>query len=241
LIDSAIKFGSQEENYQISEDTGNWQLFEPCTENVFVIGNFLSPDVALKDEVKQIFAELFAVEGLLVIEHILLRKRTVDEDYLPVQLNNPGECNCPEAKDPYSFRVSIILPSWSERFQHIRFRQFVEETIRMETPAHIYPRICWINHCEMQKLEECHESWLTQHSEITENYRGCLPLVDTNVEDFPEDDKAKLELYQNAQKALIEKLYNLTNVFPTARLHDCKTVDEDNPQITLNDTNLGTL
>jgi len=217
-------------------------LINQCNEESSVIGTLASDDPALKDELMEFFKDLYTTEGMQVIEHILLRKRSLGEAFLLVQVNDdPEDCQCPEVMDPYSFRISVILPSWSERFQHIRFRQFVEKTIRMETPAHVYPRICWVNHCEMQQLEELYNSWLLKHSKVALQFKGCLPLPEITAEDLTENEKEMLNDYQVAQKNLIAKLYKLNNVFPTARLHDCAEVDGDNPQITLNETNLGTL
>lgn len=242
LIDSVIEIGANEDNYQLNETDGHWELVQHCNDEDALIGKLSSDDEAIKNELLAFFQSLHATEGLHVIEHILLRKRTTDDAFLPVQLNeHASDCDCPEVDDPYSFRISVILPSWAERFRNVRFRQLVEKTIRMETPAHIYPRICWVNHCEMQELDECHENWLEQLSKVATGYRGCFPLPDTEAPELPVDEKEMLTSYREAQQALIDKLYNLTNVFPTARLHDCEEVDSDNPQITLNDTNLGTL
>ena len=39
----------------------------------------------------------------------------------------------------------------------------------------------------------------------------------------------------------MDTLYGLTTVYPLARLHDCEEADGNTPQVTLNNTSLGTL
>src|SRR5690606_385150 len=61
------------------------------------------------------FRAVAEAEGCHVIEHVLLRKRQVDDPFLPVQLNPEGDCTCIDVCDPYSFRVTVLLPSWPAR------------------------------------------------------------------------------------------------------------------------------
>ena len=181
-----------------------------------------------------------------MIEHILLRKRSVSDPFLPIEVHGPGDpCDCVEVEDPYSFRATILLPSWPDRFQSGRFRQFVEKMLRLEAPAHIYLKICWINHCQMRQFEHCYFAWLDAHARVQERFKGApnLPLgiqVDPLMDScpgMPSDDAC----YHQILKKLMDKLYSLTNVFPTARLHDCASEGGEEASITLNNTSLGSL
>ena len=69
-------------------------------------------------------------------------------------------CECFD-DDPYSYRLQIVLlPAYSERFQDMEFRQFVEETIRFEVPAHLLPKICWVDAEAMKAVEQAYKAWL---------------------------------------------------------------------------------
>jgi uncharacterized protein len=116
-------------------------------------------------------------------------------------------------KDPYSFRVSIIVPSWPERFRDINFRRFVEKTIRIETPAHIYPRICWIDLLQMKTFENIYIKWL--------------------------DELSKNKPTQKTLSEMVTTLFNLKNVYPVVKLHDCKFTDKNEPQVILDYSALG--
>ncbi len=106
-------------------------------------------------------------EGLHVVEHILLRPRVENHDaLLPVELEEDTETPCPCTKDPYSFRISIYLPAWPVRFTDIDFRRFIERKIRLETPAHIYPKICWLDKPQMDDFEAAFVAWLMAFAEV---------------------------------------------------------------------------
>lgn len=303
LLDSNLVFAADDNNWFLSDDGTRWELRRICrrgeeetnellgwTENIST-----ADDTELREKVIAQFAEYADREGFHVVEHILLRKRSweADEieedarDFMPIELHTEGvECDCVEVRAPYSFRASVILPSWPSRFQSIRFRQYVEELLRLEAPAHVYLKICWISHCEMLEFEKCHDAWLEAHAQLPHDLRGETPLPQTDTvppddapdwEDQLEAYQAKFDLWYDAQpeepealrKAifplhrdktinneeektlaanyrlalvdLIKKLHSLTNVFPTARLHDCEDIDSEEPQVTLNNTNLGSL
>src|SRR5439155_20896223 len=97
-------------------------------------------------------------EGMLLIEDFLLRM----DDFADPR---PAICadmtckECPE-DDPYSYRIHVLLPAYAGRFAQMPFREFAEEVIRQETPAHILPRICWIDVATMHAVETADHTWL---------------------------------------------------------------------------------
>ncbi len=78
--------------------------------------------------------------------------------FLPICVD--GECSNVKYLDPYSCRVSFVLPAWPVRFADMDFRRFVEKTIRQETPAHILPKICWVDRKQMAGFERIYQRWL---------------------------------------------------------------------------------
>lgn len=58
-----------------------------------------------------------------------------------------------ELNDPFSNIVSFICPSWPHRFQNEAFKNHIEETIQLETPAHIITNICWFDYEDMVVFE----------------------------------------------------------------------------------------
>lgn len=102
--------------------------------------------------------EHYSDEGMYLIENILLRPKGIDDPFLPICLD-PNCKDCGEA-DPYSYRIHIILPAYGSRLSKVEFRRYVEDVIRSETPAHILPKICWINADEMSRLEKAYRDWI---------------------------------------------------------------------------------
>jgi hypothetical protein len=71
---------------------------------------------------------------------------------------------CDHNEDPYSFRLTFVLPCWPKHFRYKGFRKFVEKIIYSETPAHIQPRIFWLGITEMRNYEEAYFNWLIEMS-----------------------------------------------------------------------------
>jgi len=159
-------------------------------------------------------SELCDVEGMHLIEHILLRPRGGSDRLMPVCLGKP--CTLCGDEDPYSFRVSIVLPYWPRRFQDLNFRRFAERVIREETPAHIHPRICWVDNADMRDLDTAHRQW-----------REALA-----------GDPVDADLLSTRAAALIDVLEAMRTVYPPATLHDCDEGDDDN-LVRLGETHLG--
>ncbi len=156
----------------------------------------------------------YSGEGLYLIENLLLRPSENTDPFLPICVD-PTCSDCSD-DDPYSYRLHIVLPAYAGRFQNMDFRRFVEETIRFETPAHILPKICWINEDDMALLEPAYRDWIALKA-------GAEPT----------DRVKKLN-------ALIEALYQVKNVYPTERLHDCGSEEEGAPFL-LGRTTLGSI
>jgi hypothetical protein len=242
LLDAAIPLASDVANYVFNEDDNVFELYNNCDEKE-KLATLYTSDNEILDEIIEFFDELSVAEGFHAIEHILLRKRTEEDSFMPVQLNDEStDCEdaCVEVKDPYSFRMTILLPSWPERFRNIRFRKLIERTLREEAPAHIYLKICWITHCEMKDFEETYEDWLELLPSISDISNGEQRLESIGDLEPGSEEMLITSEYRIRLRKLIEKLHSMSNVHPMAVLHDCGASDSENPEVTLNQTSLGT-
>jgi hypothetical protein len=97
-------------------------------------------------------------EEFFVVEHILLRPMEGDE-YQEIPLLAAAR-----SKDPYSLQLSFVFPTWPSRFGKPEFRQFIEQTVREETPAHLTPYVHWLGRVAMNEFESACKDWLeTRH------------------------------------------------------------------------------
>jgi len=256
LLDFALSIGGNEDNYHQEGEGETYRLMRRCRDESKdePIGATTVVGKAVMEQVRDYFELYGESEGCHVVEHILLRKRTTKDPFLDVQLSktpppDPQDCGCVEVKDPYSFRMTVVLPSWPRRFRDLKFRKFVEETFRRETPAHIFPKICWISHEQMKAFEQCYNEWAGHLASLDPRLGGCrtsttqekafplsgqLPLPETGADE-------ESQVYSRSLDRVIGKLQSFVTVYPLARLHDCKDVSGDTPQVTLDNTNLGTL
>ena len=116
--------------------------------------------------------------------------------------------------DPYSCWASVVIPYWPKRFQNTNFREFFNNTLRREVPAHVALRICWVDARQLLDFEEKYQRWL-------------------NVICRDEDCDR-----QSAQDDLVACLFNLVNIYPLAKLIDCGGNNDGNA-VVLNHTKLG--
>ena len=214
----------QETTYQIDTSGGTNNIFYAITDG----GTTLTQDELFAteaDAVRQIReliqrydtlleSEACDLEGFHLIEHILLRPVSSTDALLNGCI--PLDCTFCGDEDPYSFRISVLLPYWPERFQNLNFRRFFERTLREETPAHIHARICWISQAHMTELDERYRAWLEAKS-------------------VKQPDAQALE---DALADLIDILGRLKTIYPEATLHDCEEGGDENP-VRLGQTNLG--
>lgn len=110
---------------------------------------------AAKSHIRRIREHIFrmlSAQGFFLVEHHLLFSDTADENDL---LQIPGQT------DPHSFQITFVFPSGYERdfavvdsppvpsspalYRDNEFRKYAEEQVRKHCPAHILPRVLWVD------------------------------------------------------------------------------------------------
>jgi hypothetical protein len=147
-------------------------------------------------------------EGLFLIENILLLPEIKNADvttefFMPVCTENCQSC---EEVDPYSYKVTIVLPGWTERFSNMDFRNYMELLIRSELPAHVMARICWVGY--------------PANSDETEND---MLILEKAYKDFLEQKQSHCETKANDElTALNQALGKLNTIYPKGTLINCE-------------------
>lgn len=184
----------------------------------------------------------FTEEGIFLVEHLLLKPAVKDykqmggigcmeieqtfkimydfEDVAatdPVQYSETFMHSCEEdcetdVFDPYSYRVSIVLPGYAYRFQDPDFRRYAETVIRQEIPAHVLAKICWVG----DRFTE------------TQTAKSDLSEFEVAFKQYL-SDKSKNNLLNlgNSIYQLLIALTNLNNIYRPGRLLDCAKDDND--------------
>jgi len=171
-------------------------------------------------------------EGMHMVEHMLLRPRfsppvipgeELIDTYKLFDVCLEENCQFCGEEDPYSFRISLIMPYWHDRFQSMEFRRYFEDMVRTETPAHCMIKICWVSNSMMNAFETVYREWM----EALASYESDLILKEE-----------KQDFLRIASNKMIEILTIIHSEYPIAHLHDC---DEGttNP-VLLNNTIIGT-
>jgi hypothetical protein len=84
-----------------------------------------------------------ANDRMIVVEHLLLRPKFIGDALYPACCDEGCvTCGC---EDPYSFRLTFVMPGWTEQYtDDLDLRRYAERTIRQETPSHLLGKTCWV-------------------------------------------------------------------------------------------------
>ncbi|MHC9089477.1 YegP family protein [Tenacibaculum sp. IMCC1] len=187
---------------------------------------------ALKNALKKLLCLLkkdFLEKGIYNEEQMILRPKNTSnkiENFLPICAKDCEDCG---TIDPYSYRVSIVLPGYTYRFSNPDFRRYMEDVIRQELPSHILPRICWVGERKGTVADE--ENDLLQFENAYKTYL----YTKTNLEQ-------KQPLENNELLDLIQAIQQLNTIYPSGRLTDCNAEDEAlEGRIILNQSSIGNI
>jgi hypothetical protein len=193
-------------------------------------------------ETVRYFRDDFTEEDIFFVEHLLLKptvkdyrlmggigcmeidrtfKVMYDIDDLaatdPVEYSETFMHSCEEdcetdVFDPYSYRISVVLPGYAYRFQDPDFRRYAETVIRQEIPAHVLAKICWVG----DRLTE------------TQTAKSDLSEFEVALKQFLSDkSKNNTANLGNSISDLLTALTNLNNIYRPGRLLDCERDDND--------------
>ncbi len=145
-------------------------------------------------------------DRVFVVEHLLLRPRRDNIDpLLPICI--PPGCEMCGEEDPYSFRLTVVIcGEGGLENSRIDWRRFAERAVRMEVPAHLAAKICWVSKDQMDAFEDVWCAWLGELAK-----------------DAP--DKAVLA---GLLEDLLAVFNALKSVYPPASLHDCVDGNDEN-------------
>jgi hypothetical protein len=224
VMQEAIQQALSVSNYRMKENAAGKFLFQILHKEGTALtknsARFDSQQERLEaiEEMIEFLNDTFSDEGIYLVEHLLLRSRKDNDVFLPICTDT--DCKSCATLDPYSFKVSVVLPGYTERFASPDFRRYMETIIRQELPAHVLARICWIGEDQMAIFEARYKAWL-------EYQQGRL-------------DGASADNANTTLNELIDILNQLYTIYPKGTLHDCEDGADTNP-IILGRTQIGTL
>jgi hypothetical protein len=166
-----------------------------------------------RDEIIAFAKESMISEDIFIVEHVLLRPRNKPGTEFPdgdplLTVCLPEDCSLKCGKeDPYSFRLTVVLNGEDGMANKgMEFRQFAEQTIREETPAHLGVKICWVSKEQLSEFRQVWCAWLTE---------------------LAKEEQDKHTLHEKLVN-LLEVFNELKNVYPQAALFDCIDGNDEN-------------
>lgn len=152
-IEQSVELGVKAANYrnQAGEDFIFYTIAGPpaTDENLAQLAGGTTPAA-----LQTFFTEELEKERLFVVEHLLLRPKFPGDALMDVCLGE--DCQHHGLEDPYSFRLTYLLPATAEPFStDIDLRRYADQLVRRETPVHLLPKVCWIG----ENLSEFTDVW----------------------------------------------------------------------------------
>jgi hypothetical protein len=151
FLKSIFKYGTNISNFFISKNKSEnlYKLFITC-ENDKKISIETNLKIKNFSHAKKIISNIHSflerldkkTEKIYLLEHILLRQDNFEEN------------------DLYKFKISIVMPNWTYRFQNINFRNLCSKIFLEHIPSHIFLDIFWLNFSEMKTFEILYQNWI---------------------------------------------------------------------------------
>lgn len=167
-------------------DIISFMKFKFTEEGIFLVEHILLlPEFPQETDVEE-DAEI-PEEGEVSEEEIPEEEESLEVPFLPICTDN---CEDDCGIDPYSYRVSIVIPGYTYRFSNPDFRNFMENIIKEELPAHVLPKICWVGHRE-NDLENIKEQYLQQ---LENEKNTAIEDLDDQIQELQDEDPPKENL-----------------------------------------------
>jgi hypothetical protein len=180
--EQAAEQGTLASSYRIDEVAGAFAIVlaapdgTPLARSAVAYGSPAEATEAAAALRERVF-HVFSGEGCFLVEHHLL----FDADTAGAALEVPGQA------DPYSFQLTVVVPSGyardftnpaSERqpvrpalYRNEEFRRYAEQQVRRFCPAHLLPRVLWIDRAQpgtavgaddpsLDAFEQAYFAWL---------------------------------------------------------------------------------
>lgn len=221
-----LDISASEFSFELMDDSGD----------IIAVSEIVYPDASSRDdgiaETILKFESDCPSEGMHLVEHILLRPKfnppvipglNPEDVYKLFEVCLNDDCKFCGEEDPYSFRMSLVLPYRHDKFKNSEFRAFFETMARTEAPAHCMVKICWLNNSLMNEFEVIYKEWL----DALKDYESDLI--------HKVSKKDRLRESNNDMIGILNKLHS---EYPEAQLHDCEE-GTSNP-VLLGKTVLGT-
>jgi hypothetical protein len=156
LLDKGVAIG----NYRMVNEEDDRVRLELCTcehPTWQALSTYDDEEEAAKvANALQYYAVQLASEGLHVLEHLLLRPFAGATQHAGQQ---PRKQSASLWQQFYPLRFSAFFPTWTERCRNANFRLLAEETIRINSPAHVYGQCFWLDYEEMSEFEQLFSDW----------------------------------------------------------------------------------
>ncbi|MBK6904941.1 MAG: hypothetical protein IPH04_19565 [Saprospirales bacterium] len=185
--------GTNAKNYTVKkQDDGKFSIHLQEKESGLIA---VVPDLLYEETATKAIPDL-----VKFVKELSEKPKGAGEELIYYQEQEKEGANLPS--DPYSLRVSLVLPAWPAKFSSDKFRVLFEEVVKSQAPAHLSLRFFWVGMDEMMEFEEIYYAWKSLKSK----QNPVQPLLDN----FSYYLLLLLESFENpSEKTTQDQLKNL--------------------------------
>ena len=132
------------DRYSVVPDGGGWRVNVADGDgNRIGVSDKLFTSKPTADAFVDLMTIWAAHKRAVVVEHLLLRPKFPGDALYPACTDGPC-CACGD-EDPYSFRLTYVMPGWTAPFStNLGMRGFADRMIQEQTPSHLLVKTCWV-------------------------------------------------------------------------------------------------
>jgi hypothetical protein len=132
------------ERYAVTRAGQRWTVgIGDAAGNAIGVADERFPSRREADDFVSRLATWSAHERAIVVEHLLLRPKFPGDAV--VAACTDGACCACSHQDPYSFRITYVMPGWTAPFStNMNIRGFADRAIQEQAPSHLLVKTCWV-------------------------------------------------------------------------------------------------
>ena len=144
-----LNFGIEKKNYRINK-IGNAFELQLLDNN----GNLIAEnkDFSTKKLAENALNECFKLISQAVSKNEKLKNYIIHEVESSIGVN--------QNEDPYSLKISVLVPVWAGRFLQDKMKTIFENIVRLNAPAHLSIDFYWLSPQQMVDFETLYFKWM---------------------------------------------------------------------------------
>lgn len=144
-----LQYGAEKSNYKIIKVNQSF-IVQLADNKSNIIAE--SKELYTKKIAESSITESIKTISKAKVDPLVSKLEIINESLIAVGVN--------QSIDPYSLKISVIIPNWSGRFLQDKMKTIFENIVRLNSPAHLSIDFYWLSPQQMLEFETLYFNWL---------------------------------------------------------------------------------